>query len=69
MAVSTRAAGHSVNRNRLRRLIRESFRMHREGLPAVDVLVSARAASAKAANRAVFESLARFWRAIGTRGE
>jgi ribonuclease P protein component len=66
MAVSTRAAGQSVNRNRLRRLIRESFRMHREELPAVDVLVTARSAVAKAANREVFESLARFWRAIGS---
>jgi hypothetical protein len=34
-------------------------------MPAVDVLVTARAAAAKAANRAVFESLARHWRAIG----
>jgi len=66
MAVSTRAAGQSVNRNRLRRLIRESFRMHREELPAVDVLVTARSAVANAANREVFESLARFWQAIGT---
>ena len=66
MAVSTRAAGQSVNRNRLRRLIRESFRMHREGLPAVDVLVTARSGVAKAANREIFESLARFWEAIGT---
>jgi ribonuclease P protein component len=65
MAVSTRAAGQSVNRNRLRRLIRESFRMHREELPAVDVLVTARAGSAKATNTEVFASLARAWQAIG----
>jgi ribonuclease P protein component len=65
MAVSTRAAGQSVNRNRLRRLIRESFRMHREELPAVDVLVTARAGSAKATNMEVFASLARAWQAIG----
>ena len=65
MAVSTRVAGQSVNRNRLRRLIRESFRMHREELPAVDVLVTARAASAQATNAEVFDSLAKAWRAIG----
>jgi hypothetical protein len=40
--------------------------MHREELPAVDVLVTARSAAAKASNREVFESLARLWRAIGT---
>ncbi|HYR26968.1 MAG TPA: ribonuclease P protein component [Thermoanaerobaculia bacterium] len=65
MAVSTRAAGQSVNRNRLRRLIRESFRMHREELPAVDLLETARAGSAKATNAEIFDSLAKAWRAIG----
>jgi len=64
MAVSVRAAGNAVNRNRLRRLIRESFRMHRQEMPAVDVFVSARTAAAKAANKAVFESLVRLWQEI-----
>jgi ribonuclease P protein component len=66
MAVSARAAGNAVNRNRIRRLIRESFRMHREELPAVDVLVTARAGCAQAANREIFASLAGFWRALGS---
>ena len=64
MAVSTRAAGNSVRRNRLRRLIRESFRMHRQELPAVDVLVTARSAAAQAENRVVFESLAGLWQRV-----
>lgn len=64
MAVSTRAAGNSVRRNRLRRLIRESFRMHRQELPAVDLLVTARSAAAQAENRVVFESLAGLWRRV-----
>ena len=65
MAVGARVAGSAVNRNRLRRLIRESFRMHRQELPAVDVLVTARAAAATANNREVFESLAKLWPSIG----
>lgn len=64
MAVSTRAAGNSVCRNRLRRLIRESFRMHRQDFPAVDVFVTARSAAAHAENRVVFESLAGHWQRV-----
>jgi hypothetical protein len=38
--------------------------MHRQEMPAVDVFVSARSASAKAPNKAVFESLVRLWKEI-----
>lgn len=65
MAVAVRVAGNSVRRNRLRRLIRESFRMHRQQLPGVDVLVTARAPAAAADNAAIFASLARLWQEIG----
>ena len=68
MAVGVRAAGNSVNRNRLRRVIRESFRMHRQEMPAVDVLVTARAAAAAAPNRELFASLAGRWLKIRSRG-
>ncbi len=67
MAVGARAAGNSVNRNRLRRVIRESFRMHRQQMPPVDVLVTARAPAAAAANRELYGSLARLWQEIRPR--
>jgi ribonuclease P protein component len=65
MAVSTRAIGNAVRRNRLRRLIRESFRMHRHELPAVDVFVTARAPARAAPNAEVFASLLQLWQKIG----
>ena len=67
MAVGTRAIGNAVRRNRLRRLIRESFRMHRHELPALDVFVTARAPARAAPNAEIFASLQRCGRRIGKR--
>ena len=43
LAVAVRIAGGSVQRNRIRRVIRESFRLHQHELPVADLVVSARA--------------------------
>jgi ribonuclease P protein component len=64
MAVSTRAVGNAVRRNRVRRAIRESFRLHQHELPAVDIFVTARAAARGATNDVIFASLQRFWSQI-----
>jgi ribonuclease P protein component len=62
LAVAVRAAGGAVARNRLRRIIRESFRLHRSALPALDVVVSARPQARAAAPAALRASLAALWR-------
>ncbi|TAL73746.1 MAG: ribonuclease P protein component [Rhodanobacter sp.] len=42
LAISKRVSKLAVERNRLKRLLRESFRRVRAGLPAVDIVVMAR---------------------------
>ena len=46
LAISKQVSRRAVERNRLKRLVRESFRRVRHRLPAVDVVVMARAQAA-----------------------
>ena len=64
MAVGLRVAGKAVRRNRIRRCVRESFRLHQHILPPVDVFVSARSAARNATGPEMFASLERLWRQI-----
>lgn len=66
MAVSKRAIGGAVERNRVRRLIREYFRLHRQELPAMDLFVTARAGAKTASNAEIRASLERLWQEIST---
>ena len=67
MAVSRRVSKLAVVRNRIRRQIRESFRLRRPGLPACDVLVIARVSTAELSNAALREELDELWRKLSAR--
>jgi len=43
LAVAIRTVGNAVARNRVRRIVKESFRLAQHELPAVDIVVAARA--------------------------
>jgi ribonuclease P protein component len=65
LAVAVRAAGGAVARNRIRRIIRESFRLHQHGIPAVDLVVSIRPKAAAASATELRASLAALWKRVG----
>ena len=67
LAVGLRIARTSVERNRLRRIIRESFRLHQHALPAVDIVVSARPRAHDAPSGQLRESLAALWAQVSKR--
>ncbi len=60
-AISKQKVRLAVGRNRLRRLVRESFRRRSSGLPAVDLVVLARDATTAAATSVLFASLEKHW--------
>jgi len=68
LAMATRTCGGSVPRNRIKRLTRESFRLHQHELPPVDVTIAARDAVRSAAARELHASLARLWIRIAREG-
>jgi ribonuclease P protein component len=71
MAVSRQVDKRAVGRNRIKRVVRESFRHHfAGGGPAVDFVVLPRAESATICNRQLFQSLEKHWaRALARLGE
>jgi ribonuclease P protein component len=67
LAVSRKAAGDAVDRNRLKRLARESFRIAQHDLAPLDIVVVARSHAAAAPSAAVRASLRRLWQRVSVR--
>jgi ribonuclease P protein component len=64
LSIATRIFGSAVARNRIKRLTRESFRLHQHSLPAVDVTVYARDAARLAKLCDLRASLEMHWKSI-----
>jgi ribonuclease P protein component len=61
LAIAKKHCKLAVSRNRLKRIVRESFRKHREQLSGLDIVVMNRPGTHKAGNQALHDSLARHW--------
>ncbi len=64
LAVSKKVALRAVDRNRIKRHVRESFRSHQENLAGLDVVVMANPAAKLSAPPALRDSLNQHWERI-----
>lgn len=64
-AISKQRVRLAVGRNRLRRLVRESFRAQAATLPPVDLVVLARDGAKAASNRDISAGLDKLWARVG----
>ena len=63
-AVSRRVSKRAVDRNRIKRLVRESYRHVRSELPCVDILVIARTSAVRTTSADLREDLANLWKKL-----
>ena len=61
LAISKKNARLAVERNRIKRIIRESFRLNQTRLPAADFVVMAKPVTKTLNNRVLFDSLDKHW--------
>ena len=61
LAISKKNCRLATGRNRLKRIIRESFRQQQGEMPGLDIVVLNQPAAARANNRVLFDSLNAHW--------
>lgn len=64
MAISKRVLKNAVERNRIKRIVRESFRYHQQALGGLDIVVMCKGEVKQMTNGELFESLNRHWQRV-----
>ncbi|MBI3188949.1 MAG: ribonuclease P protein component [Gammaproteobacteria bacterium] len=64
LAISKKHAKRAIDRNRIKRIVRESFRHQQPLLPAIDFVVMARDDTTRASNQELFASLTQHWKRL-----
>lgn len=67
LSIGSKAVGNSVSRNRVKRVVRESFRKSAADLAGLDLVVGARNGARTAHNARLRESLDELWKQIRKR--
>lgn len=67
LAISVKQAGNAVQRNRIKRQIREVFRHHKEALAGLDVVIVGRQGLGKKTNDELRASLCQQWETLDRR--
>ena len=67
LAISKKHVAKAVERNRIKRQIREFFRHHKDECQGLDIVLVSRPATGKADNRMLLHSLEELWRKLEAR--
>lgn len=61
LVIAKKNIRHAVQRNRVKRIIRESFRLHQHELPAIDLIILARAGLGEFNNAELHTEITKVW--------